>query len=163
MTKNSVMVVMHPREVLRDVLFERTCDLARYLKDIESAELRSRETTSKGLIRCVHHWRARVDVPSLLAPHIDAGFLEWIGYTEWRADQYESRWVVKPRYLKDSALCEANMRLVPAVGGRGTRVELELEVLRLNGPAGMQAITSTILTTHFRKLVEAAARLIEDQ
>jgi len=158
-----VMVVRHPRDRLREALCERTCDLARYLDGIESAELRSCETAADGLMRCVHVWRARSGVPPLLAPHVDGAFLEWVGRTEWRADDYRSRWVVEPRFLKHGALCEATMSLSPAIGGSGTRVELELDLDGLQGPAGFRTITTTILSTHFRKLVEAATRLIEEK
>jgi hypothetical protein len=158
-----VMVVMHPRERVWDALCERTCELAPYLEHIERAELKSRETTTQGLVRCVHVWRARAKVPQILAHHIDNGLLEWTGRTEWRANEYESHWVVEPRSLKDSALCEGTMRLSPAVGGRGTRIDLDLTLVFAQPTAGLRMLTSTILSTHFRKLVEAASRLIDDK
>jgi hypothetical protein len=93
------MVVVHPRERVWDALCERTCELAPYLDHIDSAELKSRETTAQGLVRCVHVWRARPNVPGVLAHHIDKGLLEWTGRTEWRAGEYESHWVVEPRSM----------------------------------------------------------------
>ena len=162
MKERTVIVVMHPRERLWEALCERTCDLAHYLDDIESAELKSKETTPSGLVRCVHSWRARPNVPSFLAPHFDTDLLEWTGRTEWRANDYQSHWVVEPRFMKDAVLCEAVMNFSPAVGGRGTRLDLQLEVRGVQASAGIQTITNTVLTTHFRKLVEAATRLIED-
>jgi hypothetical protein len=158
-----VMVIMHPRERVWDALCERTCELAPYLDHIESAELKSRETTTQGLVRCVHVWRARANVPAVLAHHIDKGLLEWTGRTEWRANEYESRWVVEPRSMKDSTLCEGTMRFSPAVAGKGTRVDLELALVAFRGTAGLRTIISTILSTHFRKLVDAATRLIEEE
>jgi hypothetical protein len=158
-----VMVVMHPRERVWDALCERTCELAPYLDHIESAELKSRETTAQGRIRCVHVWRARPNVPAVLAHHIDKELLEWTGRTEWRANEYKSHWVVEPRSMKDSALCEGIMHFLPAVGGKGTRVELELAFAVIQRVAGLRTITSAILSTHFRKLIDAATRLIEDK
>jgi hypothetical protein len=158
-----VMVVMYPRERVWDALCERTCELAPYLDHIESAELKSRETTTQGLVRCVHVWRARANVPAVLAHQIDKGLLEWTGRTEWRANEYESHWVVEPRSMKGSTLCEGTMRFSPAVGGKGTRVDLELALAVFQRTAGLRTITSTILSTHFRKLVDAATRLIEDK
>ena len=163
MKKKSLLVVMRMRDRLQNALCDQTCDLARYLRDIESAELESRETTSKGLIRCVHHWRARVIVPSILAPHVDGGFLEWTVQIERQANEYVSRWFVEPRFMKGSVLCEATMSLAPAIGGRGTRVELELDVLRDNGSVGFQNIANRILTTQFRKIVEASVRLVDEK
>ncbi|MET0168635.1 MAG: hypothetical protein ABW318_27025 [Vicinamibacterales bacterium] len=158
-----VMVVMHPRERVWDALCERTCELAPYLEHIEKAELKSRESTPRGLVRCVHVWRARANVPAILAHHIDNGLLEWTARTEWRANSYESRWVVEPRSMKDSALCEGTMRFSPAVGGKGTRIDLDLTLVFAQPTAGLQTLTSTILSTHFRKLVDAASRLIDDK
>jgi hypothetical protein len=157
------MVVMHPRDRVWDALCERTCELAPYLDHIESAELKSREITPQGLVRCVHVWRARANVPAVLANHIDKGLLEWTCRTEWRANEYESHWVVEPRSMKDSALCEGTMRFSPAVGGKGTRVDLELALVSFQRTAGVRTIASTILSTHFRKLVDAATRLIEEK
>lgn len=161
MTQRSVMVVMHPRQRVWDALCERTWELAPYLEHIESAALESRQTTDEGVVRCVHVWRARAAVPALLARHIDPGLLEWTGRSEWRANEYESRWVVEPRSMQPSPLCEGTMRFSPAAGGRGTRVDLELSLCAGPSTAGWRTLTSTILATHFRKLVEAAARLIE--
>jgi len=158
-----VMVVMHPRERVWEALCERTCELAPYLDHVDSAELRSRETTTQGLIRCVQVWRARANVPAVLAHHIDKDLLEWTCRTEWRANEYESQWVVEPRSMKDSALCEGTMRFSPAVGGKGTRVDLELALVAFQHTAGMRTIMSTILSTHFRKLADAATRLIEEK
>jgi hypothetical protein len=163
MKEKAVIVVMQPRDLLWRALCERTIDLARYLEDIESAELVSKETAPNGLIRQVHFWRARANVPALLAPHINGQFLEWTGRVEWQADAYESRWLVEPRFMKSATLCEAIMNLSPAVGGKGTRLSLELEVTGAPGFAGVQTIAKSILTGHFRKLVDAASRLIESE
>ena len=163
MTERLVVVAMHTREHIWDALCERTCELAPFLEHIESAQLRSRETTTEGLVRCVHLWRARPNVSAILANHIDAALLEWTSRIEWRANKYESRWVVEPRSMKGSALCEGKMRLLPAIGGKGTRIELDLALVAPQPSAGWHAITSTILSTHFRKLIEAASRLLESK
>lgn len=163
MKEKTIIVVKQPRERLWSALCERTCDLAPYLEGIESAELISKETTPKGLTRHKHFWRARANVPALLAPHIDARFLEWTGRIEWQANDYKSRWVVEPQFMKDAVFCEATMGFSPAIGGKGTRLDLELEIMELQAPAGFQTIMKTILNTHFRKLVDAATQLIENE
>lgn len=160
--EKTVIVAMYPRDRLQEMLCARTCDLARHLNDIESVELLSKETTPQGLIRHRHHWRARANVPPLLAQHIDSKVLEWIGRVEWRANEYVSRWIVEPGFMRDSVVCEAVMSLSPAVGGRGTRLDLELDITAVRIPTGFQAILGAILKTHFRKLVDAAAKAIEN-
>ena len=158
-----VMVVMHPRESVWDALCERTCELAPYLEHIESAKLKSRKTTTQGIICCVHAWRARANVPAILAPHIDKGLLEWTARTEWRANEYESRWAVEPQSMKGSTLCEGTMRFSPAIGGKATRIDFALTLVAAQRKPGLQTIMSTILSTHFRKLVEAVSRSIEEK
>ncbi len=159
------MVAMQHRARLWEALCERTCELAPFLEHIESAELKtkSREAAGDGLVRCEHLWRARANVPPILAHHIDAGLLEWTTWTEWRPHQYASRWLVQPRSMKGSVLCEGTMRLSPAIGGKGTRIELELVLVAPQPSAGWQAITGTIVSTHFRKLVDAASRLLQTE
>ena len=164
MKERTVIVVMHPRDQIWDALCERTCDLARYLDEIESAELKSRETTPEGLIRCVHFWRARVNVPPFLAPHIvDTGFLEWTARTEWLPADYKSRWIIEPQFMKASTLCNVNMSFSPAIGGKGTRLDLQLEVQDAQSLAGLHVITKSVVNNLFQKLVEATTRLIEDK
>ena len=163
MTERLVIVAMHPRAHMWDALCEKTYELAPFLEHIESAQLKSRELRADGLVRCEHLWRARANVPALLAHHIDTGLLEWTSRTEWRANEYESRWVIEPRSLKGSALCEGNMRLLAAIGGKATRVELELALVATQPSAGWHAISLTILSTHFRKLVDAASRKLESK
>jgi hypothetical protein len=160
MTERLVMVSMHARALVWDALCERTCELAPFLEHIETAELKSRTTSREGLVHCAHLWRARANVPAILAHHIDAGLMEWTTHTEWRMHEYTSRWEVRPRSLK-GALCGGTMHLLPALGGRGTRIELDLAIVAPQPSAGWQAITSTILSTHFRRLVDAASQLLD--
>lgn len=162
MKEKTVIVVMQPRDRLWSALCERTCELARYLDGIESAELISTEKTPKGLTRQVQFWRAKANVPALLAPHIDANLLEWTGRIEWRDNDYKSRWIVEPKYTGGKILCEAVMDFSPAVGGKGTRLNLDLEMMEIAGSVGFQTIMKTILASHFRKLVDAATQLIEE-
>lgn len=163
MTERSVIVVMRPRPVVWEALAERTSALARLLPHIEEAELKSRRASGRGLVRCEHVWRARANVPSLLAPHIDRKLLEWTTRTAWRRRDFSGRWTVFPSSMKGAALCDGTIRMVPAIGGQGTRVELELLVHRPLVSAGWHSITSAILAAHFRKMIGAAARLAAEE
>jgi len=160
-TERLVLVSKHPRSLVWAVLCERTCELAPFLEHIESAELKSRTIGRKGLVRCAHLWRARANVPAILANHIDAGLMEWTTHTEWREHEYTSRWEVRPRSLKGAVLCDGTMHLLPALGGQGTRIELDFAVVAPQPSAGWQAITSALLSTHFRKLIDAASHLLD--
>jgi hypothetical protein len=155
----TVVVVMRPRALVWDVLAERTSALAELLPHIEEAELKSRRASGRGVVRCEHVWRARPNVPPLLAPHIDRKLLEWTTRTAWSRRDFSGRWTVYPTSMKGAALCDGTIRMVPAVGGQATRVELELLVHRPLVSAGWHSIASAILAAHFRKLIGAAGRL----
>lgn len=163
MSERLVMVAMHVRPRVWAVLSERMCELAPLLEHIETAELESRETGDDGTVRFTHRWRARANVPGILAQHIDQGLLEWTTETEWRPADYASRWVVRPRSMKGAALCEGTLLLFPAIAGKGTRIELDLAVVARQPSQGWNAITGTILSTHFRKLIDAASRMLEKE
>lgn len=154
------MVVMQPRERVRDALCERTCELAAHLDQIESAELAERKVSASGITRCVHLWRLRADLPVILARHVDKTLLEWTTTVEWQPRKYESHWLVRPRLVeKASLLCEATVALSPAVRGKGTRVDVELTLpAALKAPA-LQTIASSIVSNHFRQLIDATSRL----
>jgi len=158
-----VVVVTQPAEAVHRILCERSDELVRWLTGIDAVALKSRETTADGSVHCVQSWRARANVPPVLAAHIDGAFLEWLARTEWRPGECESRWTIEPRFLKISARCQARVRCVAALGGRGTRVSIEFDLVGLERLTGVGTLTRAILSTHFRKLVEAAARLAESE
>jgi hypothetical protein len=154
------MVVMQPRERVRHALCERTCELAAHLDQVESAELAERAVSARGTTRCVHLWRLRANLPEILARHIDQGLLEWTTTVEWQPREYESHWLVRPRSVeKASLLCEATVALSPAVRGQGTRVDFELTLPPAMKAPALQTIASSIVSNHFRQLIDATARL----
>ena len=161
MSDQVIVVVTQPADVVQHILCERAHELAGWLSGIDAARLEKRETLPDGSVRCVHAWRARANVPPALAAHIDGAFLEWRARSESRPREYESRWIVEPRFLKSSPLCEGTITCAPALGGRGTRVCVEFDIVGVPESAGVLTLARTILSTHFRMLVEAAARLAE--
>jgi hypothetical protein len=156
--ERAFIVVMHPREQLRDVLCDRTCELVPHLEHIASAEPILRRNEG-GRIISVQAWRARANVSGVLRHHIDRGLLEWICRIERGAEDFDSRWTIEPRALRESPLCVGALDLAPAAGGRGTRIALELEIVAMQPSAGWRTLTQAILTTHFRKLIDAACRV----
>lgn len=67
---------------------------------------------------------------------------------------------MEPAFLKDRPLCLLSMAFAPALGGRGTRLQVEVDLSALR-PEALRVVTARIVTTHFRDLVEAARRLAE--
>ena len=54
------------------------------------------------------------------------------------------------------------MNFAPALGGRGTRLQVEIDLSALGGPEALRTVTVRIVATHFRDLVDAARRLVEE-
>jgi hypothetical protein len=158
-----VQIVRCPRQILWQTLRDRTPGLARYLEGVVSAESAPVEPAANGATRRDHRWRARADVPAIIAPHIDTAYLEWTCRTEWYAEDFRSRWLIEPAFLKDRPLCDVTMHFATALGGHGTRMQLEIDLSALRGPDALRVVTARIVTTHFRNLIEAAARLIEEE
>jgi len=156
--ERAFIVAMQPRERLREVLCDRTCELAPHLEHIESA-VPILHRQEGGRIVSAQAWRARPNVSGVLRHHIDRGLLEWICRIERNADDFASRWTIEPRALRDSPLCVGHLNLEPAAGGRGTRLTLELEIVAAPPSAGWRTLSQAVLTTHFRKLIDAACRV----
>jgi len=159
MSEKFVFVANYPRDSLWEILSERTCEIAQYIDEIVAVELKASETTKPAIVRNVHAWRVRPLVPAILMPHIDAKYLEWISSTEWHMADYRSYWRIQPSFL-DSVLCDAQIDLTPAMGGRGTRVKVELAIAAFEGPAALRSGAAAILSSFFRRLVDGAVRHI---
>ncbi len=162
MTSRSQLFVRQPRERLRDVLVARTWELAELLDEIESVELEARRGED-GIVRsATHRWRARADVPAVLAPHLDADYFAWTATVEWRTDSFASRWRIEPHAVRESLLLSADVSLEPAIGGRGSRVAIEATIDGLDGRKGIESIAYRIVLVNWRKLVEAADRRLAE-
>ncbi|HSN19982.1 MAG TPA: hypothetical protein VLS49_04850 [Usitatibacter sp.] len=160
MTERLVLVAPRARDLMWDALCNRACELPPLLEHEVTAQALAGAPSEDGVVRRDHRWSARPNVPAILAPHIDSEYLEWTCRTEWRPRDYRSRWTIEPAFLRESALCEVTMDFQPAIGGRGTRIAIALDLEALRAPAAVRTITARILATHFRMLVEAAARLV---
>jgi hypothetical protein len=146
---------------MRDVLYGRTWELAAYLDGIESAVLEDECVTEDSRLQAVHTWRAKANVPPLLAPHINVDYLAWTALVEWSATDFTSRWRIEPHALKERFWCEADVTLLEALGGRGTRVSIILDIGDLDGRRGIETLAYQIVSVNLRKLVDAAVRKIE--
>lgn len=150
------LVVMQPAAPLSEVLLEKTCDLAKALSYVEAARLVSRHVTADGGVESVQQWRLRAAVPELLRAHLADGLLEWTlslsrlpgtSKCQWRAESAAQRMV---------GCCEGTLEIRDAVGGRGSRLELDWDFPTQN--EGLRTIFGTLLTRYWRGLAEAAAK-----
>lgn len=163
MTSRTVIVVRQPREHLQAVLVERTWELAQFLDEIEAAELREMDSSDAEAQSAIHAWRAKANVPALLAPHMDADYFGWTAMVAWSADNFSSRWRIEPHALKDSLSCAADVTLTEALGGRATRVHIDADIRGLAGRQGAETIAYRVLLVNWQKLVAAAARKLDTE
>jgi hypothetical protein len=157
MTTRTILMVKQPRERLRPVLVERTWELAPYLDEIEVAEL-TEHRAGDDVHSASHVWRARPNVPPLLAPHIDADHFSWTAFVEWSVHDFGSHWRIEPHALRETLSCAADVTLDEALGGRATRVAIELDIAGLDGRKGVETIAYRIVLMNWQKLVDAATR-----
>jgi hypothetical protein len=163
MTDRLILIARRPPDAMWNVLCDRICELRPLLDSIVAAEILASDTEQHGIARRSHRWLARANVPAILAPHIQTDHLSWICRTEWHREQYRSRWIIEPGFLDESQNCEATLAFHPALGGKGTRIHLDLDVTRVEMPGPLRGLTLRILGTHFRLLVEAAEKFLDEE
>ena len=150
-----MMVLMQPAGPLQQGLLERSCELAPVLPHVQAAELVRDELLPGGERQVVQQWRARVEVPVLLQPHLDPGLLEWTLTLRQPAGGSVIRFHAASRAVQVPGRCEGTLRFSPAAGGRGTRIQMELEFPHMG--EGLRRIFGELVARHWRTLLEAAA------
>jgi hypothetical protein len=156
-----LLVVTHPRARMRDALVARTWELAAFLDEIHSAVLDREECIGAQRVCATHTWRAGVNVPAALAPHLDSDYFAWTAVVEWSRTGFDSRWRVVPHALRESLVCTAEVQLREALGGAGTRVCVDVDIQGLGGRRGVETLAYRVVTTNWVKLVDAAARRLQ--
>jgi hypothetical protein len=161
MITRSTLLVRHSRDELRAVLIEHTWELSAFLEDIEHAELKEHSSPKAGVQSARHMWRAKTNVPLLLAPHIDADYFAWTAVVEWDSNDYVSGWRIEPHALKESLICTANVVLKEALGGRATQIMIDVNIEGLDGRRGIETIAYRIVLVNWQKLIEAATQRLQ--
>lgn len=150
-----MMVLMQPAGPLLQGLMERSCELAPALPHVQAAEVVRDEVLPGGERQVVQQWRAQVEVPVLLQPHLDPGLLEWTLTLHQPVGGSLIRFHAASRAVQVPGRCEGTLRFSPAAGGRGTRIEMELEFPNMG--EGLRRIFGELVVRHWRALLEAAA------
>lgn len=163
MTTRSKLLVRQPRDRLHTALVTRTWELAEYLDDIASVELVKEDTTDTRSKSARHVWRAKPNVPPMLAPHVTTDHFKWTAIVQWSDGDYESRWRIEPHALRQTLSCAGNVTLSEAIGGRATQVAIDANIEGLNGQQGVETIAYQIVLVNWQKLVEAAVRQLTNE
>lgn len=163
MINRSKLLVMQPRDRLHTVLVTRTWELAEFLDEIASAEFIQQDTLDTHLKSASHVWRAKADVPPMLAPHVNLDHFRWTATVQWSDEDYRSRWRIEPHALKQTLSCDGVVTLSEAIGGRATRVAVDARIDGLNDQQGVETIAYRIVLVNWQKLVEAAVRRLANE
>jgi hypothetical protein len=150
-----IFVVAQPLEPLVEALVERTCELAASVPHVEAARLVKRNVTPSGHIVLAQHWRARTRLPSLLQPHVEDALQDWRLTLERDPGDRRVRWRAESAAVQVPGRCHGTLEFAPALGGRGTRIELTCEVPTAR-PA-LRTIFGAMIERHWRALAAAAA------
>jgi hypothetical protein len=122
----------------------------------------------------VNEWRAKPSIPISVKPLAGKDVLVWLDHAEWNAKKMQCCWRIEPEFLSGRMHCNGMTRYEPAIGGKGSRMtfegQLNLEGGALSGLGKllegiaplMEAIITTVIPTNFRRTVEAACRLLDE-
>ncbi len=170
---NSVSVLKHPLESVWVTIRDRLPEVVPLLDDIESVTVESRKEFPDGQVHLVNIWKANPKLPAIVKGYIKTEMLAWTDRAEYRQQSHECVWKMEPHFLAERIKCSGVTRYEPAMGGRGTRVTFESDlVLSLHNLAGVPSIlegpianavelfVAALLPKNFRKLLEAAGTLL---
>jgi hypothetical protein len=171
---SSVAVVKQPLDLVWATVRDRLPELGAALDDIESIVVVERESLGPGSIRLVNRWRSSQRIPAGFRDRLGTSDLSWLDRNVWDDASHCCTWSIEPAVLTEHIRCAGSTRYEPAMGGRGTRVTFagtfEIAPGGLATVAGslqkpvsafVESIATTLIPRNVRKVIEAAARLIE--
>ena len=170
----SLVVVKHPVDRVWVTVRDRLPELGAMLEDVESIVTRERQVVEPGEVRLVNEWRSSQRIPPVLRNRLGLSELSWLDRNVWDEADHRCSWVIEPTMLTQHVHCAGSTCYEPAMGGRGTRVtfagEFDLEPEALATFAGslqkpiaafVEAVATTVIPRNVRRVMEAAARLID--
>ena len=170
----SISIVRHPLDAVWTAIRDHLPELVRYLDDIESVTVQSREELPDGTVRLVNLWRAKPKLPAIVANRIRPDMLAWTDRAEYRPATRECHWNLEPHFFSEHFRCPGLTRYEPAMGGRGTRVtfenDLQISLQRVPGvpsllegtlASGIESFVSALIPKNLRKLTDAAAKFLD--
>jgi hypothetical protein len=170
----SLIVVRQPLALVWSTVRDRLPELVAELDDVDRVEVLDRRILDDGSVALVNEWWAGQRIPQLVAHALGTAEVGWIDRCTWDADEHVGRWTIEPHVLPGHVHCRGVTAYEPAMGGRGVRVTVDgvfdLDPSAVSGlgtalrrPVGafVESIVSTMIPRSTRRVVEAAARLIE--
>jgi hypothetical protein len=129
-------MIRQPAAQVFAALRDDLSSVARGVHGIDEIRLIEREVGSGGTVRTVHEWRAAAALSPAFRAQIDGGVLTWIERAVWEEDRLESNWSVESRILGGGLTGTGSTRVERAMGGRGSRLHLEVSASVAPGALG---------------------------
>jgi hypothetical protein len=168
MKLKSISVIKHPPMIVWTAIRDRLTEIVRLLDDIEEVTVQSREELPDGIVRLVNIWRAKPNLPAIVANHIKPEMLAWTDRAEYHTATLICSWKLEPHFFPEKISCVGVTRYEPAMGGRGTRVTFDADFNLAMGalpgvpPLLQEAVSKTLepfmtalVPRNFRKLMDA--------
>jgi hypothetical protein len=164
-----VALIRQPRERVWQLMRDRLTEFAPGLDDIDAVENETRVEDAAGVCTVVNVWRARRDLAGLFPLSLPDQTISWTDHAQWYSERFETRWEVRPHFLTDRLRCSGLTQYLPAMGGQGTRVVLEVTAELHPDPVtgkpvdpdgllvkAVQSVALTLVCKNFRRLLEMA-------
>lgn len=170
----SLSVVRAPAGDVFGIIRDQLSDLVPMVEDVKAIETLSRDELDDGRVQLVNRWSAGQRVPEAVARALKTTEIAWLDRNEWDATSMQCHWVIEPFVLTEHIECRGVTSYQSAMGGRGCRVTLEgtfdlapgafegfSSGIRRPATSLIESMVSTIIPRGTRKLVEAAAAMVE--
>lgn len=149
-------VLAFSREKVFTIYRDRLPELARYLPDVRSIEVREREEPGPGRTRFVNEWKADREIPGLAKSFIKPEMLRWMDYALWDESDWSCTWRLELGFFKEHVKCQGRNFFREEDGGRRCRFELGGDLtIDLSGVAGIPRFLAPKVSPTVEKFVVA--------
>lgn len=168
---SALIVAKAPPQRLFATIRDRLPELATTLDDIDRIEELERNAEPDGLL-VVSRWHARQTIPALLRGKVGGSEIGWLDRARWCEERLLCAWDIEPSLGNGAITCSGTTQFLPAMGGRGTRVQfdgkLDIAPAFLGSIAGpfqaplkalVESIATSLIPANFRAVTEAAAKV----
>lgn len=168
-----VTSVPFPRPAAFAGMRDKTPDLARYMPNIESVTVESRDDSTPGESRLVNRWQAaRSEVPAVARKFVDPARMFWLDHAHWIDGEWRCDWRLEMGFMPDRIKCSGSTTFHETPTGTEMRIKGTL-TLNLAGllpgfllKAAQPAIESFVMGTvkpNFQRTADALAEYLRNQ
>lgn len=154
----SCQEIPFPAEEVFALVRDGLPDLVPFLPNVESIELVSREELGPGLVKVVHRWHGKAEIPSVVARFVPVGAVGWTDTAVWDERERSCRWKIEPAFWGGHVRCEGVNLYRSGAGGAGTRLEItgDLQV----GTGGIPGVPRLLQSKAAEQIEKFVVRLL---